>query len=105
MSTGPVDFFVDTDMLRDLGQELQALINALDGAGCRAAADPAAMGGDDVAGAVDRFLNRWGTGRADAVATLRRCLQCVDNAIDGYDTAERRLFLANTLGIDDGGRQ
>lgn len=88
MSTGPVDLVVDTDTLRDLGREIESLIAALDGTACLAATDPAAMGGEDVAGAVDRFLRRWDGGREDVLTTLRSCLQYVRNAVDGYDGTE-----------------
>lgn len=108
MATGPVDLFVDTDMLRELGAELQSLITALDGGGCRAAADPAAMGGDDVAGAVDRFLRRWDDGRGSAIEKLRGCLAYVQNAIDGYDNTEgclERASLPGPLADLDPGRR
>lgn len=108
MATGPVDFFVDTDTLRDLGREIESLISALDGAACRAASDPTALGGDDVAGAVDRFLRRWDEGRGSAVEKLRGCLVQVQNAIDGYDTTEgclQRASLPGPLADLDPGRR
>lgn len=98
MATGPVDLFVDTDTLRELGREIESLISALDGAACRSASDPTAMGGEDVAGAVDRFLRRWDDGRNDALTTLRGCLLYVNNAIEGYDTTESILVRPDMLG-------
>jgi uncharacterized protein YyaL (SSP411 family) len=95
MTTGPVDLVVDTDTLRDVGRELQSLISALDGTACLAAADPAAMGGADVAGAVDRFAQRWTQGRSDTVAKLRDCLAHVENAIDAYEATEGCLTRAS----------
>jgi uncharacterized protein YyaL (SSP411 family) len=98
MTTGPVDVVVDTTTLRDVGRELQSLIAALDGASYQAATDPAAMGGTDVADAVDRFLRRWADGRGDTVAKLRDCLTHVENAIDAYEATEGCLQRASLPG-------
>lgn len=91
--TGPgtVDLYVDLDALRELGTELQALINALADAECRPPVDGAAMGGHDVSEAVNRFVGRWGEGRQQITENLRSCLALVELAITGYHQTENGL--------------
>lgn len=101
-SAGPVDLFVDLDVLRDLGAELQALINALADTGCRPATDPTAMGGPDVAEAVDRFTGRWQDGREKIIEKLRACVAYVELALSGYGQTEDGLRCSLTPTGTDG---
>lgn len=96
MALEPVDLYVDLDALHELGGEIQSLITALAGAACRPAADPALLGGEDVAGAVDRFSGRWDDGRQRIADKLRDCLTYIELAISGYEQTEYELRSAHS---------
>jgi hypothetical protein len=90
-NSGPVAFFVDIDALEDIGREVQSLITALADPGAGIAVDAAAMGGQDVAGAVTRFLERWDYGRSTLVEELRACLRLVEQAVAEYGRTEQEM--------------
>ncbi len=90
-SSGTVDLYVDLDALRDLGTEIQSLISALADTDRRPPVDGGSMGGHDVAGAVNRFTNRWDDGRQQITENLRSCLTLVELAITGYHQTENGL--------------
>lgn len=107
--TGPgtVDLYVDLDALRELGTEIQSLINALADTQCRPPADGGSLGGHDVSEAVNRFTGRWTEGRQQITENLQSCLTLVQLAIDGYRQAETGLqsSLTPVTRIPEGARR
>lgn len=83
-----VDFFVDLDQLTQLGQEIQSLINMLDGVARGPVTDRVAMGSGEVADAVHRFTSRWQFGRQQMIDELSDALTHVQLAIDSYSKTE-----------------
>lgn len=90
-NAGPVAFHVDIDALEDIGREVQSLITALTDPGAGIAVDAASMGGQDVAGSVTRFLERWDHGRSTLVEELRACLRLVEEAVAEYGRTEQEM--------------
>lgn len=89
--SGTVDLHVDLDALRELGTEIQSLINALADTRCRPPADGGPLGGHDVSEAVTRFVGRWTEGGQQITENLQSCLALVQLAIDGYRQTENGL--------------
>jgi hypothetical protein len=54
-------------------------------------ADPAALGGADVAGAVDRFAVFWNDGRARITENLGQCRVLAEGAAEAYTGAESAI--------------
>lgn len=98
-SGGPVEFFVDVEELGRLRTELQTLLAEFgdlpvtDGAG----GDAAALGGADVAGAVDRFAVHWTDGRARISENLSECRALVEGAMESYTGAETAIQNATAV--------
>lgn len=90
-SPGTVDLYVDLGALRELGTEIQSLINALADTEGRVPADGDTLGGHDVSEAVNRFVGRWSEGRQEITENLRSCLRLVELAIEGYEQTENGL--------------
>ena len=89
----PVELYVDTtelDRRRDELQTLQAELADLP-AQQSMNADPAALGGDDVAPAVDRFAVHWTDGRARITENLGECRTLAEGAIQAYTVAENAI--------------
>ena len=88
-----VDLHVDADALGQVRDELRTLLRDLADLGgrCPAPADPTAMGSADVAEAVDRFRTRWREAGDHITDNLQSCLTYVDQALQGYETAESAL--------------
>lgn len=90
-----VDFSVDLDALNALQAELNRLVVAVDELSTMpGAVDHEAMGGDDIADAVDRFVGRWRAGRHDVVQHLSACEEIVKLAISGYGGTDDGLRCA-----------
>src|SRR5918995_1509551 len=89
---GPVEFFVDVDELGRLRGELQTLEAELGDLPAQGmTADAAAVGGADVAGAVDRFAVFWNDGRARISENVGQCRVLAEGAVDAYTGAERAI--------------
>lgn len=85
---GSVDFYVDLTQLSGLRIELTTLLAGLEQLDGCIAVDGHAMGGDEVADAVNRFVGRWAGGRQRIGEHLRSCLELVDLALEGYSGTE-----------------
>ncbi len=100
-SGGPVELFVDIEELGRLRGELQTLLAELgelptqDGVG----ADATALGGADVAGAVDRFAVFWTEGRARITENLSECRVLAEGAIEAYTGAETAIQNATQVPV------
>jgi hypothetical protein len=92
-SGGPVEFFVDVEEVGRLRSELQTLLAELDGLPTQDGmnADATALGGGDVAGAVDRFAVTWTDGRARITENLGECRALAEGAIAAYTSAETSI--------------
>ncbi len=89
---GPVEFFVDIDELSRLRGELQTLEDELGDLPAQGMnADAAALGGDDVAGAVDRFAVFWNDGRARITENVGQCRVLAEGAAEAYTGAENAI--------------
>jgi hypothetical protein len=89
---GPVELFVDIEELSRLRNELQALETELGDLPTQVAgADPGAMGGDDVAGAVDQFAVFWNDGRARITENVGQCRVLAEGAAEAYTGAENAI--------------
>jgi hypothetical protein len=91
-SAGPVDFFVDIDKLTELGQEMQSLINALNGLVQGSCPDGAETGSQDVSDAVHRFETSWHGARQRLTDQLTACLGLVRLAAQNYQRTEDGLW-------------
>lgn len=94
MNAGPVDLFVDTEKLNDLGRELHLLVDLLRAMNEPVWADAVSMGDEGVADTIHRFANRWEASRHDLVAAFAQCLDHVQSAIDNYTATERSIAAA-----------
>lgn len=92
-SGGPVEFFVDVEELGRLRDELQTLLAELGELPTQGGmtADATALGGADVAGAVDRFAVFWTDGRARISENLSECRALVEGAMEAYTGAESAI--------------
>jgi hypothetical protein len=92
-SAGPVELFVDTAELGRLRGELQTLQAELSDLPAHQSmtAGPDALGGDDVAGAVDRFAVHWNDARARIAENLGECLALTEGAIQAYTATESAI--------------
>jgi hypothetical protein len=89
---GPVEFFVDIDELGRLRGELQTLEDELGDLPAQGMnADATALGGDDVAGAVDRFAVFWNDGRARITENVGQCRVLAEGAAEAYTGAENAI--------------
>ena len=91
-TAGPVDLFVDTAELGRLRGELQTLQAELGDLPAQGVdVGPAALGGEDVAAAVDRFTVHWTTARARIAENLGACLALAEGAVQAYTASENAI--------------
>jgi hypothetical protein len=89
---GPVDVFVDLTELGRVHDELKGLITRLDVLDpCSDGADPSALGGDDAADAVARFVGHWSSERKQLLRQLRDCARYVEDSMREYAATEDLL--------------
>ena len=89
---GPVEFFVDVDELGRLRGELQTLEAELGDLPAQGmTVDATAVGGADVAGAVDRFAVFWNDGRARITENVGQCRVLAEGAAETYTGAESAI--------------
>ncbi len=91
MSGAEGELFVDLDALDGVQRELTTLITALNELGVRPAVDGRAMGSQDVADAVDRFVKSWDDGRQHLVESLQACQRFAQTAVEHYTKTENAL--------------
>jgi hypothetical protein len=91
-SGGPVEFFVEVEELGRLRGELQTLESELGDLPAEGmTADGSAMGGEDVAGACDRFAVHWTDGRVRITENVGQCRALAAGAAEAYTGAENAI--------------
>jgi hypothetical protein len=90
---GPVELFVDIEALGRLRNEIQTLEAELGDLPTQEGmnTDATALGGDDVAGAMDRFAVFWNDGRARVTENIGQCRVLAEGAAEAYTGAENAI--------------